>query len=161
MDIALIVLGIILIIAGIVGCIVPLIPGVPLSYLGIIMLHFTSTAQFSPCFLLIWGLIVILVQILDYYIPVWGTKKFGGGSKGAWGSAIGVVVGIFFSPIGIIVCPFIGAVVGELIDDKKPDVALKAGFGAFIGFLAGTVMKLAVSVILAFYFFKEIFSIIF
>lgn len=162
LDILFSVLGAILIIVGILGCIIPLLPGIPLSYLGIILLHFTSRVEYSPKFLIIWGIVVILVQLLDYYIPIWGTKKLGGGTKGAWGSAIGVVFGLFLiPPYGIILFPFLGAVIGELIDNKEPRVALKAGFGAFIGFLAGTMIKLAVAIILAFYFFKELFSVIF
>lgn len=160
LDIILSVLGGILIILGIIGCIVPMLPGVPFSYAGIILLHLTSRVQFSTEFLILWGIIVVAVQLLDYYIPIWGTQKFGGGSKGAWGSAIGVVVGFFvLPPWGIIIFPFVGAVLGELIDEKEPKVALKAGFGAFIGFLAGTLLKLIVAVALAFYFFKEIFGL--
>lgn len=157
LDIILTVLGAICIILGIVGCILPLLPGIPLSYAGIILLQFTSWVDFSPEFLILWALIVIIVQIADYYIPIWGTKKFGGGKKGMWGSAIGVVLGIFiFPPWGLIFLPFLGAVVGELIDNKEPEVALKAGLGSFIGFLAGTLIKLAVAFILAFFFFREV-----
>lgn len=157
LDIILIISGIICILAGIAGCLIPAIPGVPLNYLGIILLHFTSKVQFSTDFLLIWALVVVIVQILDYYVPIWGTKKFGGGKKGAWGSAIGVIAGIFiFPPWGIIIFPFVGAVIGELFDNKETSVALKAGFGAFLGFVAGTLMKLVVALILSFYFFKEL-----
>lgn len=156
LDIILIILGAILIIVGILGCVLPVLPGVPLSYAGILMLHFTSKVEFSPQFLIIWALVVAAVQILDYYIPVWGTKKLGGGKKGAWGNTIGIVFGIFlFPPWGIIIFPFLGAVIGELIDNKSSAVALKAGLGAFLGFLAGTVMKLVVAIILAFYFFQR------
>lgn len=158
LDIIFTILGAILMIVGIVGCIIPALPGVPLSYIGILLLHFTSKVEFSIPFLIIWAIVVIAVQILDYYVPVWGTKKFGGGKKGAWGSAIGVVLGIFIiPPWGIIIFPFVGAVIGELIDNKEFNIAIKAGFGAFLGFIAGTFMKLAVALILAFYFFKEVF----
>lgn len=144
-------------VVGVIGCFLPVIPGVPLNYLGIILLHFTSAVDFSPHFLIIWGIVVIIVQVLDYYIPIWGTKKLGGGKKGAWGSAIGVVAGMFiFPPWGIILFPFVGAVIGELIDEKEFKVALKAGAGAFLGFVTGTLMKLAVAVILSFFFFKEV-----
>ncbi|WP_183306898.1 DUF456 domain-containing protein [Dysgonomonas hofstadii] len=160
MDIILVLLGAIFIIIGIVGCIVPVLPGIPLSYIGILLLHFTSKVQFSTEFLVVWCIVVVVVQILDYYIPVWGTQKFGGGTKGAWGSAIGIVAGLFiFPPWGIILFPFVGAVIGELIDEKEPKVAIKAGFGAFLGFVAGIIMKLAVAVMLAFYFFKEVIGI--
>ena len=156
LDILLTILGTILILSGIIGCIIPALPGIPLSYAGIILLHLTSRVQFSTTFLIIWAIVVIIVQILDYYVPIWGTKKFGGGKYGAWGSTLGVIVGIFIiPPWGIIIFPFVGAVIGELIDGKKFNIALKAGFGAFMGFIAGTLMKLAVAFVLAFYFFKE------
>lgn len=160
LDIVLIVVGAICVVVGLIGCIVPVLPGAPLNYVGIILLHLTSVVDFSPQFLIGWGIVVIIVQLLDYYIPVWGTKKLGGGKKGAWGSAIGIVAGLFFPPWGIIVGPFVGAVVGELFDDKEFKEALKAGLGAFAGFLAGTVMKLVVAIILSFYFFKEVFYVI-
>lgn len=162
LDIILITLGAIFIITGILGCVLPVLPSLPLSYIGIILLHLTSRFEFSTTFLIGWGLVVIAVQILDYYIPIWGTKKLGGGKKGAWGSTIGVVAGMFIiPPWGIIIFPFVGAVIGELIDEKEFKVALKAGFGAFLGFVAGTLMKLVVAIILAFYFIKGVISIIF
>lgn len=156
LDIVLIVIGAVFIIIGLIGCIVPVLPGVPLNYIGIVLLQFTSFADFSIQFLIGWGIVVIIVQLLDYFIPVWGTKKLGGGKKGAWGSAIGIVAGLFFPPWGIIIGPFAGAVIGELIDEKEFKDALKAGLGAFIGFIAGTFMKLVVAIILSFYFVKEV-----
>lgn len=162
LDIILIVLGAIFIIAGIMGCILPVLPGLPLSYIGIILLHLTSKVDFSATFLIAWGLVVLAVQILDYYIPIWGTNKFGGGKKGVWGSTIGVVAGMFvFPPWGMILLPFVGAVIGELIDEKNLKAALKAGLGAFSGFVAGTLIKLGVAVILAYYFFYEVILLIF
>ena len=156
MDVVLIIFGILFIIMGFLGCVLPVLPGLPISYLGILFLHFTSKANFSTLFLISWAFIVIVVQILDYYVPIWGTKKFGGGKKGAWGSAIGIIAGAFlFPPFGIIIFPFIGSVVGELSDGKKIDTAIKSGFGSFIGLLAGIIIKLVIAVILAFYFFKE------
>ncbi|MBK5720268.1 DUF456 domain-containing protein [Dysgonomonas sp. Marseille-P4677] len=161
LDIILIILGAAFIIIGILGCVLPVLPGVPLSYIGIVLLHLTTRVEFSTTFLVLWGLIVIAVQILDYYIPIWGTQKLGGGKKGAWGSAIGIVVGMFIiPPWGIIIFPFVGAVIGELMDEKEFKIALKAGLGAFLGFVAGTIMKLVVAIVLAFYFFKEIIYIL-
>lgn len=160
LDIILTLIGAICIITGIIGCIAPVIPGVPLSYIGIVLLHFTSVIDFSPQFLIIWGIIVIIVQILDYYIPIWGTKKLGGGKKGVWGCTLGLIAGIFiFPPYGIIIFPFVGAVVGELLDNKDSKTALKAGAGAFLGFLAGTLLKLIVALFLAFFFFKEVLMV--
>ena len=155
LDITFIVLGVILVIAGIVGCVLPAIPGAPLSYVGVLLLHFTSKVEYSIEFLIMWGIVVVVVQLLDYYIPIWGTKKLGGGKKGAWGCTIGVVAGLFiYPPWGIIFCPFLGAVIGELIDNKETKVAIQAGLCAFIGFLTGTLLKLVVAIILAYSFFK-------
>lgn len=157
LDIILTILGAVLMIVGIAGCILPVLPGVVLNYVGLLLLHFTSRVEFSTEFLIGWALVVIAIEVLDYFIPIWGTKKFGGGKKGAWGCTIGVVVGIFvLPPWGIIIFPFVGAVIGELIDDKDVKVALKAGLGAFVGFLAGTFLQVVVALVLTFFFIKEV-----
>ena len=158
MDWIWITLGIVLTVAGIAGCILPFIPGPPLSYLALLTLIAIDENTFTARFLVIWLLVAIGVTLLDYYVPVWGTKKFGGSRKGVWGATIGLIIGIFFfPPFGMIAGPFIGAFVGELIEGKDTQAALRSGFGSFIGFVAGTVMKLTVSIIMAFYFFKAIF----
>ncbi len=157
MDYVLISLGVVFIISGIMGCILPVIPGPPLSYIGLLFLHFTERYQFSSRFLIIWAAITIVVYALDYLIPAWGTKKFGGSKRGVWGSIIGLVIGLFFfPPFGIIIGPFLGAVIGELTAGKDSGVALKSGFGSFIGFLAGTLLKLITSGMMTWYFFKEL-----
>jgi len=144
-------------ITGILGCILPFIPGPPMSYIGILLLHFTTGVQFSNRFLLIWAIVTVVVVALDYIIPIWGTKKFGGSKQGVWGSVIGLIAGMFFfPPFGIIIGPFVGAVVGELIAGKNSNAALKSGFGSFIGFLTGTILKLIVSGMMTWYFFKEL-----
>ncbi|MDD4738930.1 MAG: DUF456 domain-containing protein, partial [Bacteroidales bacterium] len=132
-----------------------------ISYLGILLLHFTSMVDYSLAFLIGWAIVVIIVQILDYFVPIWGTKKFGGSKAGSWGSGIGLFLGMFLSPWGVILGPFVGAVIGELISGKEFSLALRAGFGSFIGFLVGTIMKLIVAVVLGFFFFKELFIAIF
>lgn len=157
MDYVLIALGIILMISGILGCVLPIIPGPPLSYIGLLMLHFTKGHQYSTKFLIIWLVITIIVYALDYLIPAWGTKKFGGSKRGVWGSIIGLIIGLFFfPPFGIIIGPFVGAVVGELTGGKDSKTALKSGFGSFMGFLAGTLLKLIASGMMTWYFFKEL-----
>ncbi len=156
MDILLIVLGALFIISGVLGCVLPIIPGPPLSYIGLLLLHFTERYQFSSKFLIIWAIITVVVYVLDYLIPAWGTKKFGGSRRGVFGSIIGLVIGMFFfPPFGIIIGPFIGAVVGELTIGKDSGAALKSGFGSFLGFLAGTLLKLIASGMMTWYFVKE------
>jgi uncharacterized protein YqgC (DUF456 family) len=157
MDWIWITLGVVLTVAGIAGCILPFIPGPPLSYIALVVLLIVDKNTFTSQFLITWFLVTIAVTLLDYYVPVWGTRKFGGSSKGVWGATIGLVAGIFiFPPFGIIAGPFLGAFVGELIEGKDTQAALRSGFGSFIGFIAGTVMKLTVSVIMAFYFFRAV-----
>ena len=151
MDVFLIIAGSLCMILGIAGSILPVLPGPPLSFLGLILIHLTTKIDFSSKFLITWGIIAILVSILDYVIPIWGTKFFGGSKYGIWGSMAGLLMGLFFPPVGLIIGPFIGAVAGEIIAGNK-DNALKAGLGSFVGFLAGTVVKLLVSLIMLYYF---------
>ncbi len=159
MDYVLIVLGVIFIISGILGCVLPVMPGPPLSYIGLLLLHFTQGHQFSNKFLIIWAAITAVVYALDFIIPAWGTKKFGGSKRGIWGSIIGLLVGLFFfPPIGIIVGPFLGAVAGELSSGKDSNAALKSGFGSFLGFLTGTLLKLIASGMMTWYFAKELIA---
>ena len=159
MDYLLIGLGIIFILGGLVGCVLPVIPGPPLSYAGLLLLHLTDKHEFTTQFLIIWLVITAVVYALDYIIPAMGTKKFGGGKPGMWGSMIGLLVGLFFfPPIGIIVGPFAGAVIGELSSGKDREAALKAGFGSLIGFLTGTLLKVITSGLMSWYFVKELFA---
>jgi uncharacterized protein YqgC (DUF456 family) len=155
MDIFLIITGSLLMILGIAGCLLPLLPGPPLSYLGLIAIHLTSKIDFSSKFFVLWGIIIVLVSILDYLIPIWGTKFFGGSKYGVWGSMAGLLAGLFLPPVGIIVGPLIGAIAGEMLAGNSRN-ALKAGLGSFIGFLAGTVVKLLVSLIMLYYFIEAL-----
>lgn len=145
LDIILIILGSICLIVGLIGCILPMIPGPPISYAGLLLLHITDIVQFSTAHLLFWLLLVVIVQVLDYFTPILGSKYSGGTKWGSWGCLIGSVVGvIFFSPWGIIVGPFAGAFIGELLGDRSTRDALKSGIGALLGFLLGTVVKVVV-----------------
>lgn len=155
MDTVLILIGILFLLAGIIGCIIPGIPGPPLAYISLIMIEFTDADPFSFSFMTSWAVLVLAVTALDYYVPVWGTKKFGGSKFGVWGSIIGLIIGLFTGPLGIIIGPFLGAYLGELIGGMRNEEALKAGFGSFLGFIAGTFMKLAVSSIIGYYFIVE------
>jgi len=157
LDIVLVVLGICLLIVGLVGCILPVIPGPPLSYVALLLLQATSFGDFSVAFLVITALITIIVTVADYVLPAWGTKKWGGSRAGTIGAIVGLLIGLFFLPIGIIVGPFVGAFVGELIIGRDTNAALRSGLGSFIGFLLGTVVKLTFCIAFTFYFFKELF----
>ncbi len=152
MDIFLIIVGAICLIVGIVGCIVPALPGVPLSYVGLLCLQLTDRVQFTWQFMLIWLAVTIAVQLLDTFIPIWGTKRMGGSKAGTWGATIGLVVGLFLGIWGVILGPFVGAVIAELIAGKKTGTALKAGLGSFVGILTGTVLKLICCGMMTYYF---------
>ena len=155
-DYLLLILGIIFMIIGIIGCLVPILPGPPLSFIGLIFLHLTRFGQFTTPSLIILGTVAVLVTVLDYIVPVWGTKKFGGSKYGTKGATIGLIVGFFLGPLGIILGPLIGAFVGEMIFKDDISYAFKAGFGSLLGFLTGIGLKLAASFAMTFYFVKEL-----
>ena len=144
MDVLLIILGIICLLVGLAGCILPMLPGPPLSYAGLLLLHFTERAQFTPTQLFVWLGIVIIIQVLDYFVPLIGAKYSGGTRWGTRGCLVGTIVGLFFMPWGLIVGPFLGAFVGELMGGRDSMQALKSGLGSLAGFLFGTVLKCAV-----------------
>ena len=152
--------GLVLLLLGIAGCFLPVIPGPPLCWASLLILQLHKEPPFTSDFLIVWAAVVIVVTLLDYYVPVWGTKKFGGTRYGNWGSAIGVITGIFiFPPFGIIIGPFLGAFIGEKIGGKDNRQALRSAWGSFAGFLAGTIMKLAVSLIMGYYFIINAFNL--
>jgi len=158
MDYVLVIVGFIFLLLGLVGCFAPIIPGPPLSYLGLLFLHWSRFGQFSSSFLWLFAILTVIVTIIDYFIPLWGTRRWGGSGAGVTGATIGLVFGLFFSPIGIILGPFIGAVIGELIAGKKTHEALKSGMGAFIGFVMGTAIKMSLVFVMVFYFVSELLN---
>ena len=116
MDIALSVAAFLLSIVGIVGCIVPALPGVVLSYAGLLCAYFTSYSSMSPAAIWLWLAITVAVSVADYFLPAWMTRRFGGSRSGAIGATVGVFAGFFFfPPVGIILGPFFGAVLLSLI----------------------------------------------
>lgn len=142
MDIVLLILAFFMMLIGLIGCIVPGLPGTPIAYIGLWIAQASEKIHFSWQFLLIWGIVVVLISVLDYVVPAWGTKHYGGTKWGVWGSTIGVFVGLFFGAMGVIFGPLVGAVIGELISGKQLNDALKAGWGSFVGILFGTILKL-------------------
>lgn len=150
MDIVLFLLGFILVFIGIIGSFLPLIPGLPLSWIGILLLYLTKAIPTDWWLLGITLLITLGVIALDYVIPVLGAKKFGGSKAGMIGTTVGLIVALVFPVLGffgIIIWPFIGALVGELLNKADKKTAFKAAFGSFLGFLTGTFLKFMVAVI--------------
>lgn len=157
-DILWISIGAVFILLGLIGCIAPVIPGPPLSYFGLLMLQLKEESPFSLNLMLILAAITAIVTIIDYLLPVWGAKKFGAGKWGIWGSVLGLIAGFFIlPPLGIIILPFFGALIGELLAGKKGMIALKASLGVFLGFLFGTLAKLIVSGYMFWLFVTNIF----
>ena len=144
LDIILIILGVLCLITGLMGCILPFLPGPPVAYLGLVLLHFTDKVQYTTTQLIVWLLIVLVVQVLDYFTPMLGSKYSGGSRWGNWGCIIGTLIGLLFLPWGVIFGPFLGAVIGELLGNKEFSQALRSGVGSLIGFLLGPFLKFVV-----------------
>jgi uncharacterized protein YqgC (DUF456 family) len=160
MDIILILVGFILMFVGILGSFLPVLPGVPISWLGLLCLYLTPSLPFDWLFIILTGIVAIGLYILDYIIPAIGTKKFGGSKAGAWGTTIGLIVGILAPiPFGILIGPFAGALVGELVFNKtEGKLAVKAAFGSFLGFLASTFMKFFATLVYLGLFIYKVFA---
>ena len=166
MDTFLLITGFLLTIIGIVGSFLPILPGPPTGWAGLLLLYLTSVVPMDWWVLGISLTIAIIITILDYIIPAIGTKKSGGTKYGMWGTTLGLIFGIFFIPIplGFLVGAFLGAFIGEMIyDSKDTSRATKAAFGSFLGFLTSTFIKLTVSLIFLILFiakfweYKEVF----
>jgi uncharacterized protein YqgC (DUF456 family) len=117
-----------------------------------------SPNPFSTKFLVIWGIITVAITAMDYLIPVYGTKKFGGSKYGVWGCTIGLFVGFFLGPWGIIIGPFIGAFIGEIIANNNSQTALKSAFGSFLGFVFGTLLKLVACLVMGWYLASYVYD---
>lgn len=148
MDYILIILGFSCLIIGIIGSVVPALPGPPIAWLGLLLAHFSPWVEFSPAMLIITAVLAVVITVLDYVIPSMATKHYGGGRYGIWGCNIGLIISMFglpFGPtglLGVIFWPFVGAFVGEYIKQQDFKPALRAAWGAFVGFLCGTAIKL-------------------
>lgn len=170
MDILLIILGSICIIVGILGTLLPILPGPIIGFAGLLLLHFTSGHPFGRRFFIIRWIVIVAITLMDYYVPIWWTKKFGWTKAGVRGSTIGLIIGTIILPIlgiviwpfgliGLIAWPFLGAYLGEKLAGRHHEHALRSAVGSFIGFLAWTFAKLVVCLIMAGYFFVNMYHI--
>jgi len=157
MDILLIILALVFMILGVLGSFLPVIPGPLTSWLGLLLLHFSKTIDFSHTFLIITGVIAITIMVLDYIIPAAGTKRFGGSKYGVIGTTVGLVVGLIAPiPLGIVIGPFLGALVGELLYKDDVKRATKAAFGSFVGFITSTFLKFIIAVVYFGFFIAKV-----
>ncbi|RYY55178.1 MAG: DUF456 domain-containing protein [Chitinophagaceae bacterium] len=149
-------LGILCAIGGLAGSILPLIPGPPFAYLGLLLQQLRDPDPFSARFLWIWAGVVLLSLILDYLIPVWGTRVFGGTKYGAWGTTIGFLLAFWMGPIGVIAGPFLGAFVGEMIGGQGSGRSMRSAWGSFLGFLLGSLLKIILCVMIGYYIIRSV-----
>ena len=141
MTLVLLIVAGVLLLTGFIGCVVPVLPGPLLAYCGLLVLIPTEKCP-STFVLVTMGLVVAAVTVADSVVPAIGAKKFNCSRWGTFGCFVGTIIGMFFIPLGILLGPFLGAFCGELIAQKPVGDALKGGFGAFLGFLSGVVLKL-------------------
>jgi len=152
----LVILGFLLLAAGFVSCVLPILPGPVISYLALIVLCLArGWKTFSLATLIIFAALAVAVTVLDNILPVLTARKWGAGKAGIWGSVIGMLAGMFlFPPFGAILGTFVGAVLGELIFRRKADRALRAGWGVFVGTMLSLAVKLAVSGAIAYFYIR-------
>ena len=151
------IIGILFIILGLIGCFIPVLPGPPLAYISLLLLQLGPVVPFTFNFMMVMGIIVAIITAIDYFLPALGAKKWGGSRYGIIGALLGVVVGLFiFPPLGFVIFPFIGAIMGEIINGANTNKALKAAFGTLIGLIFVSMLKFSMSLIIAYYFFSNL-----
>jgi len=153
------VIGSILMVAGFAGCFLPVLPGPPLSFLGLLLLALVQ--RFAPpltgTLIVIMAVVTVAVTALDYAIPSIGARRYGASQWGTWGSVAGMLIGIFFfPPFGMLIGAFVGAIAGELLVGKRGKAVFRAGQGILMGILAGVALKLAVSGVITYYFIRAL-----
>ena len=156
MDVVVLIFVSVLLLIGIAGSIVPFLPGPPISFFAILILHFSSPDFNIPDLSFLFFL-VLVITFVDYWLQIYGVKKFGGGKKATNGTIIGLILGFFiFPPLGIILGPFLGAFIGAKMEGGKND-SLKIAFGSLLGFLGGVILKIIVSIYIAYCAFQIVF----
>ena len=131
---------------GILGSILPGLPGLPVSWVGLLILYIWGPEEISLGTLIAWGVVTAVITVIDYWIPMYFTKKTGGSKHAERGSMIGMIVGIFLTPIGMILGAFLGALIGEMVwANREFGPAFKVAVGSFVGFMLGTGIKVIAS----------------
>ncbi len=162
MNTILIIGAIVCAIIGILGAVVPGLPGPPVSWVALLLLFFMPACEMTTAYLIVMGVAAAIITVIDYVVPGAITKRMGGTKGGTWGCNIGLVVsliGLPFGPtgiLGVIFWPFVGAYIGEIINKQTSGKALQSAIGALLGLLTGTVIKLIYGIIVAVYICKEL-----
>ena len=162
MDLLLSICAILCGVVGVVGSVVPILPGPALSFAGMVLAYFRGGDYISTRLLWIWGIITLIITVLDYILPGYFSKLFGGTKAGITGATVGVLLGaLVLGPVGIILGPFVGAVIGELINQRQAiDKAIVVGFGSLLSFFVGTGIKLIAAGWMMYYIWKDLFEVI-
>tara|TARA_B110000503_G_C7145754_1_gene412875 strand:+ start:900 stop:1397 length:498 start_codon:yes stop_codon:yes gene_type:complete len=143
MDYILLFVSLFFILFGIIGSVIPVLPGPPVSWVGLLLIYLIPAIKINYWILGLTLFLTIIIVVLDYVLPSKGTKHFGGSKYGVWGTNIGLIIGLFFPPFGFVIGPFLGAFAAELIyNSKDTNGALKAAIGSFLGLLASSFMKI-------------------
>ena len=158
MDIIIICVVAFILLLGIIGCFVPIMPGPPISYGALLLFHFSTSYSIKEDILWLMAFIVIAVTVFDFWVQIYGVKKFGGTKKAVNGSIIGLIIGIFFlPPFGIIIGPFLGAFIGARMEEGSDvNKSIRIALGALAGFMVGTMLKLSVSLYIIYIIFQTI-----
>jgi uncharacterized protein len=163
-----IIAGLILIVLGYAGSVLPALPGAPLALISVWMVHLSGMHHYAWYVLAAVTIMALGISLVDYVLPVWGTRRYGGSPAGVKGSAIGLVIGVLMSFIipavgmlGILAGPFLGAYIGEKMAGHNHQIAFKSAVGSFLGFIAGTLGKLFATTIISFVFLYGVISYFF
>ena len=145
MEVTLLILSVVCALLGVAGCVLPVLPGPPLTYLAMWLLHWSGYVGFSTAELVVWAVVMVVVSVIDFLLTPMMTRRFGGSTAGGWGSLVGMIAG-FFIPmpvLGPVVGAFVGALIAEkLISNKSSQEAMRAAVGSFLAFIVGTGVKL-------------------
>ena len=155
----LIILGLAVALIGLIGCVLPLIPGPPLSFLSLIILSYAKGWEpFSSTFLIFMAGMTIAVTISEYMVPIGAAKRYGASKPGVWLSIAGMLIGFFLvPPWGMVIGAVGGAFIGEFLAGKRSKQALLASWGVVVGNLVVIGIKIALCGIMLFFYVKEMF----
>lgn len=155
-DAVIIILGGILVLLGVAGSLLPILPGPPLSFVGLLLLALVRgfAPPLTPTLMGILIVLTVLSAVADHVLPLIGAKRYGASKWGLWGSVAGMIIGMFFSPLGVILGAMAGALVVELIMQKEKKAAFRASWGILVGTLVGLGLKLGLSGIMVYYFIR-------
>jgi len=144
-----------LVVAGLAGCFLPVVPGPPLSYVALVVMGLASgfKAPVSMMLLVVMGVVTAVVSVADYFVPIIGARQFGATRWGLGGAVLGLIAGlVLFPPFGLIAGALLGAVIDELAGGKEARAALRAGVGVFVGSVVSVLLKVAAWAVMTYYF---------